>query len=324
MNRILRISMVIALLFSLCFSCFAVSAVESDGVISFAIDCKEEVASGESFDVAVNVAENTGVAALRFYIEYDESVLTLDGAVDESLFEGVTLNETKASTVVFVWADSTATENTAAVGTAVTLSFTATEVDEAVATTVKVYTKLANDVLDKDLNQVTANAVTFDLTVAPTSALAGQSKFIAVSLRPESGSGADYVSAGIRFRNRITEELRASASEIGFIGVPTKALNGMTVAEYIKTENNVALTAKALGEGMDEVVYKIVTDEDGNKYYDYQIKFTGLTKEGDDKRLLGLEITVILYVVVDGETLYSDTVSYSYNSIAALEAGMGA
>ena len=323
MNRILRISMTLVLLFSVCFSCFAVSAVESNGAISFSVDCKQEVASGETFDVTVNVAENSGIAALRFYIEYDESVLTLDSVTDAKLFDGVTMEETDASPVIYVWAEGTATENTTATGSAVVLTFTAIEVDEAVSTTIKVNTKIANDVLDKDLNQVTANTVEYGLTVAPTSDLAGQSKFIAVSNRVESGSGANYVSAGIRFRNRITEELRDSASEIGFIGVPTKALNGMTVAEYIKTENNVALTAKALGEGIDEVVYKIVTDEDGKKYYDYQIKFTGLTTEGDDKKLLGLEVTVVLYVVVDGETLYSDTVSYSYNSIAALQENAG-
>ena len=92
----------------------------------------------------------------------------------------------------------------------------------------------------------------------------------------------------------------------------------MSIADYVATEDNIALSVKALGTDMDEVVYAVSTDEAGNKFYDYQVKIKGLTRQAIELNLLDLEITVALYVVVDGETLYSETVSYSYNSITAL------
>ena len=38
----------------------------------------------------------------------------------------------------------------------------------------------------------------------------------------------------------------------------------------------------------------------------------GLTREGVAENLLDTEITVAMYAIVDGETVYTDTVSYSY------------
>lgn len=128
----------------------------------------------------------------------------------------------------------------------------------------------------------------------------------------------NYQSAGIRFKSRISSEFRKSASELGFVAVPTALLGDMTVAEYMALENNQALTAKVKGDGMQEKIYAVSTDANGQKYYDYQMMLKGLTREGVAENLLDTEITVAMYAIVDGETVYTDTMSYSYNWFVAM------
>ena len=127
----------------------------------------------------------------------------------------------------------------------------------------------------------------------------------------------NYQSAGIRFKSRVSSDFRKSASELGFAAVPTALLGDMTIAEYIALEDNQALTAKVKGNGMKEIIYAVSTDENGQKYYDYQMMIKGLTREGVAENLLDTEITVAMYAIVDGETVYTDTLSYSYNWFVA-------
>ncbi len=166
MNRILRTSMVVALLFTMCFSCFAVSAEENDGGFEFAADCAEAVNAGETFDVTVKASRNDGITALRFYVEYDESVLTLNGVTDEKLFEGATLKDTATSPFLYVWADGTATENNTATGDIITLSFTVKEnVTDVASTCIKIGTAGANDILNSDLVPVYTNVLELNVGV---------------------------------------------------------------------------------------------------------------------------------------------------------------
>ena len=126
----------------------------------------------------------------------------------------------------------------------------------------------------------------------------------------------DYVSAGIRFKGRVSADFRATASEIGFYAVPTAALKGATIEEYIATADNVAISAKVLADGMEEIVYAVSTDAYGRKSYDYQLIITGLTREGVAQNLLGTEITCVMYAVVGDKTVYTNTQAYCYNDVA--------
>ncbi|MBQ3549841.1 MAG: hypothetical protein IJA41_02580 [Clostridia bacterium] len=147
--------------------------------------------------------------------------------------------------------------------------------------------------------------------------LLSEKDIVAVSTRGASGSGAEYVSAGIRFKAAITEEFRASAYEIGFYAVPTAALNGMSLAEYVKTTDNLAVTAKVMDDAsMPEILYAKTTDAHGRTMYEYQMILTGLTKEGAEKSLCNTKMTVVMYAVLANETVYTDEVSYSYNDFA--------
>ena len=127
----------------------------------------------------------------------------------------------------------------------------------------------------------------------------------------------NYQSAGIRFKSRISSEFRKSATELGFVAIPTAVLNGMTVEEYMFNDGSLALSTKVKAEGMEELIYAVRTDANGQKYYDYQMMIKGLTREGVDRNLLDTEITVAMYAIVDGETVYTDTLSYSYNWFVA-------
>ena len=127
-----------------------------------------------------------------------------------------------------------------------------------------------------------------------------------------------YASAGIRFKSRVTAEFRTNASELGFIAVPNDALGGGDIADY---KGNLAVTAKVKADGMDEIVYEVGTDTYGEKYYDYQLILTGLTREGVSANLLDTKITVAMYAVIDGETVYTESVSYSYNDVMAAMQG---
>ncbi len=137
------------------------------------------------------------------------------------------------------------------------------------------------------------------------------------STRQASGTGADYVSAGIRFKGSVSESFRESATEIGFYAAPTKALKdkGMNMAEYIKTENNTAVSAKVKAYGMEEILYEITTDKYGRTCYDYQLIITGLTREGVERNLLDTDITCVMYAVVGGETVYTEAFNYCYNYV---------
>ena len=42
------------------------------------------------------------------------------------------------------------------------------------------------------------------------------------------------------------------------------------------------------------------------------------TRQGVAQNILDVEISACMYVVIDGETIYTETMAYSYNDIAAL------
>ncbi|MBQ3550830.1 MAG: hypothetical protein IJA41_07615 [Clostridia bacterium] len=125
-----------------------------------------------------------------------------------------------------------------------------------------------------------------------------------------------YQSAGIRFKGRVYAEFRENATELGFVAVPTEILGSLTIAEYMETADNVAISGKVMAEGMNEIIYEVATDSTG-KYYDYQLIITGLTRENVQQNLLDTEITCAMYAVVNGQKVYTNVKAYSYNDVAA-------
>lgn len=155
-----------------------------------------------------------------------------------------------------------------------------------------VYAKYVSEV--KDLDMVPVGSIRFEAPATPEKA---------------------YVSAGIRFKGRIYADYRATATEIGFVAAPTEMLGNMTVAEYLEQADNAAMSIKVKGDGVTEKIYQVATDSKG-KYYDYQMCITGLTRENVQVNLLNTKITAVMYVVIDGQRVYAEPMSYCYNDVA--------
>ena len=127
---------------------------------------------------------------------------------------------------------------------------------------------------------------------------------VATSIREVSGSGSDYVSAGIRFRARLDSATVEAADEVGFILVP----NG----EAVDSENALKGVAKNKNT---HIIYDLTYDG----FIDYQVIVTGLTREGDDTNLCDLKIDVYFYYILNGDTNYvGQPYSTSYNEVLAL------
>lgn len=157
MNRLLRISMIAVLLFTLCFSCLAVFAVENSTSFAFSADCVKTVNAGETFDVTVKASRNNGIIALRFFVEYDEDILMLNSVTDEKLFEGAVVKDYYASPYQYVWIGGSTAEDSYATGDIITLSFTAKQnISDDVSAYISITTD-SNDILNSDLTSVPAD-----------------------------------------------------------------------------------------------------------------------------------------------------------------------
>ena len=127
-----------------------------------------------------------------------------------------------------------------------------------------------------------------DITNVPAS----YAEEVRYSIRGESGSGKNYVSAGLRFRGEIPTATASAASEVGFIVAPTalvKAYSG-TAEWYDMTAGAPALD-KAISANATNKIYGI--NGDNNQY---QCIITSLTKEGEAKSLKNAYMDVVMYV----------------------------
>lgn len=137
--------------------------------------------------------------------------------------------------------------------------------------------------------------------------------FIAASIRKPEDKGEDvpYVSAGIRFRGRIANDDVVASDEVGFIVMPTKALAGKTIEEYVADPVNGEIWVKGIAkDSTQDKVYQTV-----GSYKDYQMVLTGLTKKDNaDADLRELKLTIAMYFT-KGETTeyiqFANSVSYS-------------
>ncbi len=152
------------------------------------------------------------------------------------------------------------------------------------------------------------NIVVADVTDAPSSFATEVKR----SIRAESGSGDNYVSAGLRFRGEIPTATAAAAAEVGFIAAPDAyiaAYEGAT-AWYDMATGAPALD-KALAANATDKVYGV--NGDNNQY---QLIITKLTKENEAKSLKGVYFTVVMYVkAANGSYTYYYVGRSSYNEV---------
>ena len=141
------------------------------------------------------------------------------------------------------------------------------------------------------------------------------------SIRYESETAEKgYVSAGIRFRARVYDSYKENVTEMGFVVVPTKYLGETSIADYMAKPGNRGLSAKVY-DSTEDIVYYSGVDVSGNAYNDYQVIITELTRKNQTANLLNTEMTVAMYAVIDGKTVYTDTISCSYQRVYDLMHG---
>ncbi len=144
-------------------------------------------------------------------------------------------------------------------------------------------------------------------------------KLTAVSKRDAS----EKITAGVRFKGRVSGHVINGADEAGFVVVPTAALGGKTVAEYIAEGGVVTKCVNYDKASGSNIVYDgFLNNYPGTvaAYYDYQVVLTGLTSLTDDTLdLRGVEFTIAFYTAKNNSTVYHDTYTTSYNKIAAMQ-----
>ncbi|MBO5912940.1 MAG: hypothetical protein J6Q76_05670, partial [Clostridia bacterium] len=138
---------------------------------------------------------------------------------------------------------------------------------------------------------------------------------IAASIRTETAESetTKFKSAGIRFRSRTSASDIDAADEVGFIVMPTKALDGKTIEEYLKANPGEKISIKAIAkDNTTDRTYKTV----GN-YKDYQVALTGLTNKEGTLDLKGLKLTVAMYFKTGDTVKYVEYMhSKCYNNFA--------
>ncbi len=134
------------------------------------------------------------------------------------------------------------------------------------------------------------------------------------SIRAEGTVGGKYQSAGLRFRYTLTDEMKAGATEIGFIASPDASSHDW----YIDLENSKAKKAVVFDGTVDKVY------QAGEGTTDYQLLITGLTREDEtEKNAKDMNIFVVMYVTTAEGTEYYFVGVSSYNDVKAAYAENG-
>lgn len=153
------------------------------------------------------------------------------------------------------------------------------------------------------------------ITVKFVEATETNTDMIAASVRTETAESetTKYQSAGIRFRSRTSTSDIDAADEVGFIVMPTKALGGKSIEEYIKANPDEKISVRAIAK--DSTTDKTYTTV--GSYKDYQVALTGLTNKAGTVDLRGLKLTVAMYFKTGDTVKYVEYMhSKCYNDFA--------
>ncbi len=150
------------------------------------------------------------------------------------------------------------------------------------------------------------NIVVTDVTNAPQN-YAAESKR---SIRAESGTGENYVSAGLRFRAEIPTATANAAEEIGFIVAPEKHVTDYGANWYDMTSGTPAMSTAKVAK-CTNTLYGV-----NGSNNQYQLLISKLTQENENANLKDTYFTVVLYVkATDGTYTYYNVATSSYREV---------
>lgn len=150
------------------------------------------------------------------------------------------------------------------------------------------------------------NIVVTDVTNAPQN-YAAESKR---SIRAESGTGENYVSAGLRFKAEIPTATANAAEEIGFIVAPEKHVTDYGANWYDMTSGTPAMSTAKVAK-CTNTLYGV-----NGSNNQYQLLLSKLTQENENADLKDTYFTVLLYVkAADGTYTYYNVATTSYREV---------
>lgn len=125
------------LIVMLLINCLPFQGVAAIGAPQYILD-SETVQVGDTFTMAIAIADNPGIISLRFKVAYDTDVLELLSVANSGILNGFTTPApTITSPYTLRWADSLATTDNTAQGTVITLTFKALQVTNSTSVTIE-------------------------------------------------------------------------------------------------------------------------------------------------------------------------------------------
>ena len=135
-----------------------------------------------------------------------------------------------------------------------------------------------------------------------------------VSVRKESGSGENYVSAGLRFKNCLPNDVVAAADEIGFVVIPS-SMAVTAPNSWYKLDGTGSANAKTVvckKPGYNWIYEKTITDT----YY--QLVLTGLSTE-NGSTAYNRRFSAVMYVKNGDTYTYHALGETAYNQVGAIK-----
>ncbi len=131
-----------------------------------------------------------------------------------------------------------------------------------------------------------------------------------ISNRNASGSGDSYISAGLRFKDFLPNEVAEAAEEIGFVVLPSVYASVASNTWYLPdgAGHEYAQTVKCKQDG-SEIIY---AKDSKNSYY--QVVLTGLSTESG-KTAYGVSYSAVMYTRVGSTYTYYGLSSASYRGV---------
>lgn len=242
------VSILLAVTFVLTLTFVSVSVSAANYNIGVELESKN-VMAGETFDIAVSINSNPGIALMRLYIKYDTNYLTLIGANDAGALGSYQFGDVYSSPYVMLWSNGAATENYTVTGTIATLTFVAnSNITSDVNTIVEVYTKSANDILNTnlDLDKISLVAVNSTVSIAAENTVVGVT---GINVTPEN-----------KVLTSIGEKFTVNA-EVLPLAATNKTVTFSSNNNAVATVNSVTGVVTAVSEGVAIITAKT---QDGN------------------------------------------------------------
>ncbi len=148
MKRVFKSLLSITLIVAVMVACFVFAPATVVSAAETIVIKADDTVSGNTLTVDIKITNNPGIIALRLYVGYDSSKLTLQNVVDKGVFASKNFSTTYKSPYIMYWNDGATDKNNSSTGTIATLTFKIADgIDDLTGITVSLSTSSANDII---------------------------------------------------------------------------------------------------------------------------------------------------------------------------------